>query len=100
MQFFVVDREFGVWADTICSVWDYERLLHIASTSNNYPNIFFRSDNMHISKMIVDKTVHNYALRSLKMGCIKLSDMLGNKSIGSKPHRLMCLYRYYVCIVI
>ena len=27
------------------------------SYTNNYPNILFQSDNIHISKMIVDKTV-------------------------------------------
>jgi hypothetical protein len=69
----VLEAMFGVYRDTRCSVWDYERLLYIVSTSNNIPNILFQSDNIHISKMIVDKTVDKCVLNSLKMGCNRLS---------------------------
>jgi len=73
----VVEGWIWGFGDTRCSVWDYERLLYIVSTSNIFPTSLLQSDNIHISKMIVDKTVHNYALRSLKMGYIELSGMLG-----------------------
>jgi len=96
----VLDGMFGVYGDTRCSVWDYERLLYIVSTSNTFPTSLLQSDNIHISKMIVDKTVHNYALRSSKMGCIELYPLMSNRSIGSKPHRSMHFYRYYRYIVI
>ena len=53
--------------------------------SNNYPNILFQSDNIHISKIFVDKTVHNYVLNSLKMGSKELSSLIGICPTSSKP---------------
>jgi hypothetical protein len=55
------------------------------SISNTFPNILFQSDNIHISKIFVDKTVHNYALRSLRIACNELYPLMSHSSICSKP---------------
>ena len=48
-------------------------------------NILFQSDNIHISKIFVDKTVHNYALRSLRIACNELYPLMSHSSICSNP---------------
>ena len=73
----VLEGMFGVYGDTRCSVWDYERLLYIVSTSNIFPTSLLQSDNIHISKIFVDKTVDKCVLRSLRMGCIELLCVIG-----------------------
>lgn len=68
--------------------------------TNTLSNIFFQSDNISISKMIVDKTVDNYALRSSKMGCNELYPLMSQCPISSKPYRSIGGYMYYRLYVI
>ena len=48
-------------------------------------NSLFQSDNIHISKMIVDKTVHNYVQISRRIRSKELLSLIGICSISSKP---------------
>lgn len=70
------------------------------SSSNNFSTYLFQSDNIHISKMIVDKTVDKMCLRSSKMGCNEVLSLMANRSIAAKPSCDIGVYTYYRLYVI
>ena len=57
--------------------------------SNNYPNTLFQSDNIHISKMIVDKTVDKCVQISRRIRSKELLGVIGIWATSLKPHRFM-----------
>lgn len=75
----------GLRSATICGLY----------ISNNFPNILFQSDNIHISKMIVDNSVDKCVQISRRIRSKELYPLMSNRCVCSKPSSHIGDYRYY-----